>query len=29
MEIEYFVNPHEIIDGRPADEHAHDRWIEA
>jgi glycyl-tRNA synthetase len=29
MEIEYFVNPHETIDGRPADEHAHDRWIEA
>ena len=29
MEIEYFVNPHETVDGRPADEHAHDRWIEA
>jgi len=29
MEIEYFVNPHETIDGRPADEHAHDQWIEA
>jgi glycyl-tRNA synthetase len=29
MEIEYFVNPHETIDGRPADEHAHDVWIEA
>jgi glycyl-tRNA synthetase len=29
MEIEYFVNPHERVDGRPADEHAHDRWIEA
>jgi glycyl-tRNA synthetase len=29
MEIEYFVNPHETVEGRPADEHAHDRWIEA
>jgi glycyl-tRNA synthetase len=29
MEIEYFVNPHERVEGRPADEHAHDRWIEA
>jgi glycyl-tRNA synthetase len=29
MEIEYFVNPHDAVDGRPADEHAHDRWIEA
>jgi len=29
MEIEYFVNPHDTVDGRPADEHAHDRWIEA
>jgi glycyl-tRNA synthetase len=28
MEIEYFVNPHETVDGRPADEHWHDRWIE-
>ncbi len=28
MEIEYFVNPHEVIDGRPADEVWHDRWIE-
>jgi glycyl-tRNA synthetase len=27
MEIEYFVNPHDRIDGRPADEHWHDRWI--
>jgi glycyl-tRNA synthetase len=27
MEIEFFVNPHETIDGRPADEHWHDRWI--
>jgi len=29
MEIEYFVNPHETVDGRPADEALHDRWIEA
>jgi glycyl-tRNA synthetase len=28
MEIEYFVNPHDTVDGRPADEHWHDRWIE-
>ena len=28
MEIEYFVNPHETIDGRPSDEHLHDVWIE-
>jgi glycyl-tRNA synthetase len=28
MEIEYFVNPHETVDGRPADEYWHDRWIE-
>jgi len=28
MEIEYFVNPHETIDGRPADEAWHDRWME-
>ena len=27
MEIEYFVNPHETVDGRPADEDWHDRWI--
>ena len=27
MEIEYFVNPHETVDGRPADEFWHDRWI--
>ncbi len=27
MEIEYFVNPHETVDGRPADEYWHDRWI--
>jgi glycyl-tRNA synthetase len=28
MEIEYFVNPNETIDGRPADEVLHERWIE-
>jgi glycyl-tRNA synthetase len=28
MEIEYFVNPHETVEGRPADEYWHDRWIE-
>jgi len=28
MEIEFFVNPHERIDDRPADEHWHDQWIE-
>ncbi|HET7342503.1 MAG TPA: glycine--tRNA ligase [Methylomirabilota bacterium] len=28
MEIEYFVNPHERLDGRPADEALHDQWIE-
>jgi len=27
MEIEFFVNPHDTIDGRPADEVWHDRWI--
>ena len=27
MEIEYFVNPHETIEGRPADEYLHDVWI--
>ena len=27
MEIEFFVNPNEMVDGRPADEHWHDRWI--
>jgi glycyl-tRNA synthetase len=27
MEIEYFVNPHDTVEGRPADEHWHDRWI--
>jgi glycyl-tRNA synthetase len=28
MEIEYFVNPHDTVDGRPADEYWHDRWIQ-
>ena len=28
MEIEFFVNPHDAVDGRPADEYWHDRWIE-
>ena len=28
MEIEYFVNPNDLIDGRPADEVWHERWIE-
>ncbi|HET7875513.1 MAG TPA: glycine--tRNA ligase [Methylomirabilota bacterium] len=28
MEIEYFVNPHDSVEGRPADEHWHERWIE-
>jgi glycyl-tRNA synthetase len=28
MEIEYFVNPNDTVDGRPADEAIHDRWIE-
>jgi glycyl-tRNA synthetase len=28
MEIEYFVNPNDVIDGRPADEVWHERWIE-
>ncbi len=27
MEIEYFVNPHDRVEGRPADEYWHDRWI--
>ncbi len=27
MEIEYFVNPHDTVDGRPADEVHHERWI--
>ena len=29
MEIEYFVNPYDRIEGRPADESWHDRWIDA
>ncbi|MBI2199161.1 MAG: glycine--tRNA ligase [Candidatus Rokubacteria bacterium] len=28
MEIEYFVNPHDSVGGRPADEYWHERWIE-
>ncbi|HXJ83008.1 MAG TPA: glycine--tRNA ligase [Candidatus Methylomirabilis sp.] len=28
MEIEYFVNPHDQVDGRPADEYWHERWID-
>ncbi len=28
MEIEFFVNPSDTVDGRPADEYWHDRWIE-
>ena len=28
MEIEYFVNPNDRVDGRPADEAIHDAWIE-
>jgi glycyl-tRNA synthetase len=28
MEIEFFVNPHDTVEGRPADEVWHDRWIE-
>jgi glycyl-tRNA synthetase len=27
MEIEYFVNPADSVDGRPADEYWHERWI--
>ncbi|HEU5319336.1 MAG TPA: glycine--tRNA ligase, partial [Methylomirabilota bacterium] len=27
MEIEYFVNPLDTVDGRPADEVAHERWV--
>jgi glycyl-tRNA synthetase len=27
MEIEYFVNPNDTVQGRPADEYWHDRWI--
>ncbi len=28
MEIEYFVNPLDTVNGRPADEHWHDHWLE-
>jgi glycyl-tRNA synthetase len=28
MEIEYFVNPRDTAEGRPADEFWHERWIE-
>ncbi len=28
MEIEFFVNPNETIDGRPADEVWHERWLD-
>jgi glycyl-tRNA synthetase len=28
MEIEYFVNPRETVDGQPADEYWHQRWID-
>jgi glycyl-tRNA synthetase len=28
MEIEYFVNPHETLEGKPADEVIHERWIQ-
>jgi glycyl-tRNA synthetase len=28
MEIEFFVNPNDTIDGRPADEVWHERWLE-
>ena len=27
MEIEYFVNPRETVEGKPADEYWHERWI--
>ena len=27
MEIEYFVNPGDTVEGRPADEYWHERWI--
>ncbi|HEV8437303.1 MAG TPA: glycine--tRNA ligase [Methylomirabilota bacterium] len=29
MEIEFFVNPLDVVDGRPADEYWHEAWIEA
>ena len=28
MEIEYFVNPKDTVNGKPADEYWHERWIE-
>ncbi len=28
MEIEFFVNPHDTVDGKPADEYWHEHWIE-
>ncbi len=28
MEIEFFVNPNDTVDGRPADEVWHERWID-
>ena len=28
MEIEYFVNPKDTVNGRPADEYWHERWME-
>jgi glycyl-tRNA synthetase len=28
MEIEYFVNPNQTVEGQPADEYWHQRWIE-
>jgi glycyl-tRNA synthetase len=28
MELEIFVNPHDTVEGRPADEWWHDHWIE-
>jgi len=28
MEMEFFVNPHDTVEGQPADEYWHERWIE-
>ena len=28
MELEFFVNPHETVDGQPADEYWHEVWIQ-
>ncbi len=28
MEIEFFVNPHDRVNGQPADEYWHERWIQ-